>query len=94
MAGRAVAEVHRVADGRCRVILDGVEHRYHVRERDNRVAIVLTQRPELGDYWYVSVEDLKDSKWTFREGSCYPGGVTHERALKIGQTYYDREAQR
>lgn len=86
--------------------LDGVELRFHVRERDNRVAVVVSQpgwAAKTGnDYWYVSVEDLRDtgktsegqrvSAWQHREGSTHPGGVTYAEAVTVARRLYEREA--
>lgn len=86
--------------------LDGVEHRFHVRERDNRVAIVLTQPgwAALGgnDYWYLSVEDLVDTgtvsegqkvkRWVHRENSTWIKGMTRQEAMDLAGQWYVREA--
>lgn len=86
--------------------LDGREERFHVRERDNRVAIVLSQpgwaAASGNDYWYVSVEDLQPTgevsegqevkRWRHREGSTHQGGVSWGEAMTIARKWYEREA--
>lgn len=88
--------------------LDGVEHRFHVREADNRVAIVLSQpgwaAASKHDYWYLSIEDLKSTgtmsegqdvkRWVHREGSTYPGGLDYAKAKEFAQAWYEREGER
>lgn len=77
--------------------LDGVEERFHVRERDNRVAIVLTQPGWAAatnySYWYVSIKDLVPGEgWRWR--TCYEGGgVNKAEAMRIAREYYAREAR-
>jgi hypothetical protein len=85
--------------------LDGVEHRFHVRERDNRVAIVISQpgwaAAQDHDYWYVHVEDLKSTgeisegqevkRWRYRCLAVH-GGVSKVRALLVAQERYVVEA--
>jgi len=65
----------------------GVEEKYHVRERDNHVAIVLSQPGWAAtldtDYWYVSIQDLDSSNWRHRDGSTYQGGKTKAEALQV-----------
>ena len=78
--------------------LDGVQERYHVRKRDNRVAIVLNQpgwaSDTASDYWYVSIEDLpKETKrWQHRAGSTYPGGMPKIQAYQVLREWYQRES--
>jgi hypothetical protein len=79
------------------MVLDGVEERFHVRERDNRVAIVLSHAGWSaaigGDYWYLSIEDLNTAtkKWIFR--TVYPGGMTKTEALKWAKKAYISESK-
>jgi len=74
--------------------LDGVEHRHHVRERGNLVAVVLTQpgwAAHTGhDYWYLSVEDKVDGLWRHRRSA--DRGMRHGEALSLALRWYDEEA--
>ena len=95
-----------LADG-LKMTLDGVEQRFHVRERDNRIAIVITQPGWAAhtnyDYWYVSIEDLRSTgivdegqdvkRWKHRTGSTYPGGVSKSKAMTVAKEWYMREAK-
>lgn len=88
--------------------LDGVEHRFHVREADNRIAIVLSQpgwaAASGNDYWYLSIEDLVPTgrmsegqsvrTWVHREGSTYPGGLTYAKAKEFAAAWYEREGKK
>lgn len=87
--------------------LDGVEHRFHVRERDNRVAIVLEQPGWAAaidhDYWYVSIAELIDTgeisegqrvkRWRHRADSTHRGAVSKAEAMRIAKEWYAREAK-
>ena len=89
-----------------KMTLDGVEHRFHVRERDNRIAIVISQPGWAShthyDYWNVSIEVLRSTgivdegqdvkRWRHRNGSTHPAGVTKAEALEIAKKWYVREA--
>ncbi len=90
-----------------KMTLDGVEHRFHVRERDNCVAIVMSQPGWAAhtayDFWYVSIEDLVSTgivdegqevrQWAHRSGSSLPhGGLTYHKALELAKKLYVREA--
>lgn len=81
-------------DGRV-VHLDGVEHRYHVRERDNCVAVVISQpgwAAHTGhDYWYVHTERLEGDRW--RHEWTHPGGVPRHVAVRLAAARYDLEAK-
>lgn len=77
-------------------VIDERITRYHVRERDNRVAIVVSQPgwaiKGKQDYWYVHIEDLTDGKWVYRQGSSdrgYQRLDANKRVLEL----YAREAQ-
>lgn len=92
-------------DGGMKMTLDGVEHRFHVRERDNRVAIVMSQPGWAAhtayDFWYVSIEDLISTgivdegqevrRWAHRDGSSLRG-LAYHKALELAKKLYVREA--
>lgn len=76
------------------VQLDGVEYRFHVRERDNQVAVVMSQPGWASltghDYWYISVEHLVRNVW--RHAWTHPAGVQHHVASRLAAERYDLEA--
>jgi hypothetical protein len=77
--------------------LDGVEWRFHVRERDNRIAILISQpgwaAASCRDYYYVSIEDLGSNGWKHREGSTEQrGGMSWGKAIQLAREWYVREA--
>ena len=78
------------------MILDGIEQRYHVRERDNRVAVILYKPGwacvDGADFWYLGIEDLKNSEWKHRRGSSV-GGLRIREALDLAESTYDRLAK-
>lgn len=75
--------------------VDRLDMRFHVREKDNRVAIVLScpgwavQEP-VHDYWYVSVEHLTNSGWEHQKGSTSEGRSFRE-AMEVVKDKYDEE---
>lgn len=79
--------------------LDGIEERYHVREKDNKIAIIVSQPGwacrDKYDYWYVSIEILPDetSVWKHRDGSTSSrGGMPKKVAMEVALEFYQREA--
>lgn len=80
------------------MILDGIEHRFHVRERNNSVAIVISQPgwavASKTDFWYLSVEDLTPDGWRHREGSTHFGGMKYDEAKAKAVDWYAREAKK
>ncbi len=75
---------------------DGIERRWHVRERDNRAAVVLS-KPGWAitsgqEYWYLHIEDLPHGgMWEYRSGSVV-GGLNLREANALTEKTYRREA--
>lgn len=71
--------------------LDDITYRYNVRERDNRVAVIICERPDISQF-YISYEVLEKIDWTYVPGSATTA-QSKAKALTQAETYYRNAAK-
>lgn len=72
------------------MILDSISEYYHIRDADNRLRVVISEKPKVN--CYVGYEMLVDNEWKHIEGTAVGCGNKYE-AMRVAESRYENWKQ-